>query len=441
MNKALQELRKKFTISTTLLAAAILFVLFGLFVGVIFVSMTATAYGTLDSVIDDFGGPADDIMGRRCFAFVYSPETGNANVPAVYIEEFAAYGETLSREIAEAAVATKEGKFTCGEMSFIVTSRTVSRDGVGASYTIYAVMDTTPDSRTLASVGMLSALIYLAAVAVTGLAAYLFSSRALAPVGEAFRKQRDLIANASHELKTPLTVISTNLSVMKSEPDSTVAENARWMDAIDAQIQRMNSLIVSMLQLSKMEHDSLPMVEVDFSEIAEGACLAFDAVCFEKGLTFESRISPDIRVMGDRDALDRLITGLLDNATKYCGGENKIGLDLTSDGKHAVLAVMNTGEAVSEEDAKHIFERFYRTDGARANRDGNSFGLGLAIAQATVLKHGGDIKCHGIAGRGTVFVVRIPLAKPDRKSRRRVRGEAPAALTGQVPGENEDTTD
>ena len=102
---------------------------------------------------------------------------------------------------------------------------------------------------------------------------------------------------------------------------------------------------------------------------------------------------------------------------------------------------MNTGEAVSEEDAKHIFERFYRTDGARANRDGNSFGLGLAIAQATVAMHGGDIKCHGIAGKGTVFVVRIPLAKPDRKSRRRVRGDAPAALTGKVPGENEDAAD
>ena len=95
-----------------------------------------------------------------------------------------------------------------------------------------------------------------------------------------------------------------------------------------------------------------------------------------------------------------MIASLIDNATKYCGEHGKIGLRLTADSKRARLSVMNTGEAVSEEDAKHVFDRFYRSDGARRNPDGNSFGLGLAIVKATVTAHGGTINCCGIEGKG-----------------------------------------
>ena len=255
------------------------------------------------------------------------------------------------------------------------------------------------------------------------------------------QKQRDLIANASHELKTPLTVIATNLAVMKSEPHSTIEENAKWMEAIEAQIKRMNGLITGMLQLSKMENVPLTLTDVDLSGITEGACLGFDAVCFEKGLRLVTKIAPGIRVMGDKDALDRLVASLLDNATKYCGPEGKIGLRLTADNRRARLCVINTGDPVSDEDAKHIFDRFYRSDGARSNPDNNSFGLGLAIARATVEAHGGTITCHGIADKGTVFEVMIPLAKTSaRKTDQRTVTPVSDSATDYT-AENDDDCD
>lgn len=411
MEKTLHKLRKKYTLSTTFLAGVILLLLFGAFFGMIVASMSVTANYTLDLMLENpaSGETVLDEMGRRCFLFSYDELIDQYIAPAQYSKQFAMYG-AYKEAIAREAMEVGDGVFSYENLGFRVRSRTL--DG---GVVVYAVLDTTSDVRTVASVGMLTAVVYLAAVLVSALASYLFSSRALAPVAEAFKKQRDLIANASHELKTPLTVISTNLSVMKSEPDSTVAENAKWIDAIEAQIQRMDGLIVNMLQLSKMEHTSLPMAEVDFSEVTEGACLLFDAVCFEKGISFLPDVKPGIRVLGDKDSLERLVTGLLDNATKYCGKEGRIGLSLTASSKRAKLIVINTGEVVSEEDAKHIFDRFYRSDGARANSSGNSFGLGLSIAQATVVAHGGTIKCRGIPDKGTVFEVELPLIRREKK--------------------------
>lgn len=436
MEKTLQQLRRKYTLSTTILSGVILLVLFGAFFGMIVVSMNLTVNYTLDEMLENplSGVPVRDEMGRRCFAFTYNDGADEVVALFSYSREFNSYG-TQKEKIAVAAMQTVEGDFESDGMLFYVRTATL-----GNGERLYAVVDITSDARSVASIGMLTAVVYIAAVAVSALASYLFSSRALAPVGEAFRKQRDLIANASHELKTPLTVIATNLSVMKSEPDSTIAENAKWMDAIESQIQRMDGLIVNMLQLSKMEHGAVAMSEVNLSEITEGACLLFDAVCFEKNIAFMPHIQPDVRITGEKDSLERLVAGLLDNATKYCGAEGKIGLSLTASGKKAKLSVANTGEVVSEEDAKHIFDRFYRSDGARANGSGNSFGLGLSIAQATVLAHGGTIKCRGIPDKGTVFEIEFPLLKQEKKKKRPTVAE-PAAERRTADRETAQLTD
>lgn len=408
MENVLKQLRMRFTVTSCLLAGLVLVLLLGAFLGILFASTELTSAQLLDNMLDSPDVYYEDEMGRRAFAFYYEKGSSSAEVFVAYRDVLSAYGDDAER-IVGSAVNVNDGKFRIGSMYFRVMSRSY-----GPGRTLYAVMDRTSDKQNLASTGILLAFIYVAAIIVIALISYIFSSRALSPVAESFKKQRDLIANASHELKTPLTIISTNLSVMKSEPDSTVADNAKWIDAIDAQIQRMNGLIVSMLQLSKMENAAVPKTELDFSEIAEGACLGFDAVCFEKGITLVSKIDPGIKVMGDRDALERLVTSLLDNATKYCGAHGKVGLRLYAD-KKVRMQVMNTGSALTEEDAKHVFDRFYRSDGARSNSDGKSFGLGLAIAQATVFAHGGNITCRGIEGKGTVFEVTLPLLKQNAR--------------------------
>lgn len=404
MDAIIKKLRLKFTMSTALLAGTILLVLAVSFCVSLYVSTEITAAATLDQILDNPTSKVTDDVGRKCFAFICGDDA-IASVPDVYMDEVTSYGQNMTGRILYAARAENDGKFTVDDNYFRVSSRRLA-DGK----TLYAIIDRTADHNTLAWAAMLMTLIYITALIVVVLFFYAFSSRTLAPVSESFKKQRDLIANASHELKTPLTVISTNLSVMKSEPQSTVEENAKWVETIDAQIQRMNGLIVNMLQLSKMENTELVKTELDFSEIVEGACLSFDAVCFEKGVSLISDITPDIHVSGDRDSLERLVSCLLDNATKYCGEDGKIGLKLTAD-KKVRLYVMNTGNVISDEDAKHVFDRFYRTDGARSNPDNNSFGLGLSIAQATAYAHGGEITCRGIENKGTVFMVSLPLLR------------------------------
>lgn len=404
MEASLKQLRIRFTASMGLLSGVLLLLLSVILCLAVFVSAELTSATILETMLDRPDDEVVDERGRPSFLFAVTAE-GNVTVMPAYADRLNIYGDNAD-EIIRSAVAQGDGKFSVDGMYF----RVRSQEGPMGTQ-IFAVIDRTSDRQNLVTVASLVVLIYITSLLVAVLFFYLYSSYALAPVAESMQKQRDLIANASHELKTPLTVIATNLAVMKSEPQSTIEENAKWMDAIEAQIKRMNGLIVSMLQLSKMENAPLNPVDVDLSEVTEGACLGFDALCFEKGLRLVTRIAPGIHVMGDRDALERMIASLIDNATKYCGEHGKIGLRLTADSKRARLSVMNTGEAVSEEDAKHVFDRFYRSDGARRNPDGNSFGLGLAIVKATVTAHGGTINCCGIEGKGTVFNITLPLAK------------------------------
>lgn len=419
MEASLKQLRIRFTVSTGLLSGVLLLVLLVILCVSLFASAELTASNVIDAILERPTQEIVDDMGRRCFAFWCTSSVVDGEVQyryqvlEPYSEQLGAYGDSTTSIIA-AAVGKQDGKFDVDGFYFRVGSRQITDNTA-----LYAVIDRTSDRQTMTYIAMIIVLIYVTALIVAVLFFYIYSSYALAPVEESFKKQRDLIANASHELKTPLTVISTNLAVMKSEPNSTVEDNAKWMAAIEAQISRMNGLIVNMLRLSKIENAAINLTDTDFSGLAEGACLGFDAVCFEKGLQLVTDIAPGIRVMGDKDSLERLITCLLDNATKYCGRNGKIGLRLGADSKKAHLAVMNTGEPISEEDAKHVFDRFYRADGARSNPDGNSFGLGLAIARATVTAHGGTITCRGIKDKGTVFEVALPLSKTSARKTRR----------------------
>ena len=297
MEASLKQLRIRFTASMGLLSGVLLLLLSVILCLAVFVSAELTSATILETMLDRPDDEVVDERGRPSFLFAVTAE-GNVTVMPAYADRLNIYGDNAD-EIIRSAVAQGDGKFSVDGMYF----RVRSQEGPMGTQ-VFAVIDRTSDRQNLVTVASLVVLIYITSLLVAVLFFYLYSSYALAPVAESMQKQRDLIANASHELKTPLTVIATNLAVMKSEPQSTIEENAKWMDAIEAQIKRMNGLIVSMLQLSKMENAPLNPVDVDLSEVTEGACLGFDALCFEKGLRLVTRIAPGIHVMGDRDALD-----------------------------------------------------------------------------------------------------------------------------------------
>ncbi len=399
--------RKKFTIRTTLLAALLLLILFGGFFIILGISKNVVIDTALDKALsspDDYNEHAPQML--RCF-FIFMD--GNNNT---IVSGDTSYLKDDKYKVVNKARETKDGRFMVGNFYF----KCACKDSSGG--VLIAVIDRTETHESTVDTAIQITLIYCVSVGLIALLAFLSSARLLQPVEESFKKQRDLITNASHELKTPLTVISTNLSVIKSEPQSTVEDNAKWIESIESQIARMQDLIQNMLELSKIEQTEPNLEELNLSVIAEGACLTFEVICFEKDVSLVSEIQDGVKVMGEKSALERLFAILLDNAIKYCNRGGKVGIHLSAEPKKVVLTVMNTGESISKEEAEHVFDRFYRTDGARKNEDKHSFGLGLSIAEATVKAHGGTISCHGVEDKGTVFKVTLPAVKEPKKSKK-----------------------
>ncbi len=397
----LKKQRLQFTFFMTAFAAAFLFVIMGGMFGLFCASSLIAEERALETSLQSKSIGTSIGPDPMCLTFCVGTPQDMAS------PDFSFYGEDATF-IIQKSILTSSGRFCYNNRYFVVES--VEYNGG----TFYAVYDRTSQHEAIMDRLLQTALLYAMAILLANLLSYLISAKTMQPVEEAITKQRDLIANASHELKTPLTIINTNLELVKSEPNLS-HEQAECISAIDAQLVRMQGLIQNMLELSKLENTEIEKSPVDFSKVVEGACLSFEVVCFEKNVPLLVDVQPNVVIEGEQASLERLVVILLDNAVKYCGENGKVGCRLMADNKKVTLSVKNTGEAISKEDAKHVFDRFYRTDGAREKKDNQSYGLGLSIASATVKAHGGTISCHGIEGKGTVFDVTIPLSKNKKK--------------------------
>lgn len=197
------------------------------------------------------------------------------------------------------------------------------------------------------------------------------------PIRESFIKQKQFISNASHELKTPLTIISANADVLKHNQNNT------WVDNISSQTERMEFLIQDLLTLAKMDEGKIPLSSVLFniSEVVVNDALAFDAVAFEKGKTLNLYVQPDIQYKGDVGSVKNVVNILLDNAVKHAKKGGEINVYLKKENGKISLTVYNTGSNVPESEQNKVFERFYRADNSRSRESGGS-GLGLSIAKS-----------------------------------------------------------
>lgn len=227
---------------------------------------------------------------------------------------------------------------------------------------------------------------------------------ATAPVEKSWKQQKQLVADMSHELKTPLTVISANADIVLANRDSTVAEQEKWLVYIRQETERMTKLINEMLYLAKHDDGRAEeeMVPFDLSEAAESCTLPFKSVCFENGVQFYTEIQPGLNMLGSPSAIKQVMMILLDNAVKYAGENGFVRFFLHADGDRVTLSVNNTGESIPPELIPHIFERFYRVDESRA-RDKGGYGLGLSIAKSIVDRHGGRITVKSDAETGSTF--------------------------------------
>ena len=270
-----------------------------------------------------------------------------------------------------------------------------------------AFADMSSERATLANLMKSCLLIGALCFAAFLLISWLLARWAVKPVETAWQQQRQFVADASHELKTPLTVIMTNAELLNS-PDFDENRRSQFAAHILTMSRQMRQLIEEMLDLARTDSGQANLVlsQVDLSKLVSDAVLPFEPVFFEAGLPLTTDIQEGITLRGSGQHLRQTVDILLDNARKYAAPSGEISVTLTRTGSRCRLAVSNPGPEISREDLKNIFKRFYRSDAAHTQR--GSYGLGLSIAQNIVLRHHGKIWAESKNGRNT-FYVELPV--------------------------------
>ena len=217
------------------------------------------------------------------------------------------------------------------------------------------------------------------------------------PIKEMLYKHKKFISDASHELKTPIAVISANADVLASKTD-----NDKFVKSIKSQAKRMSLLVTDMLTLAKMDETTFTPLKESFnlSDAVTESVLPFDAVAFENGKTLLSEIESGIDYVGDRESVKKVVNILLDNAVKYSSVGGTIKVTLAKN----VLTISNTGSDIKDIDSDKIFERFFRGDASRSRDTGGS-GLGLSIAKSIANANKWDIKAVSKFGESMTITI------------------------------------
>ncbi len=267
-------------------------------------------------------------------------------------------------------------------------------------------------SRTL-ELSMLSRMLILFVVLIVfGLACMAAISLLLAnwtvrPIALAWEKQKQFVADASHELKTPLAVISANTEVILANPYDTVTEQSKWLNYIKSETIRMSKLVTNLLTVARMDHNKQAerTVLLNFYELVSNVCLVFEPIIYENGKTLNTVLQRSVMLHGDEDNLKQLLSILLDNAVLHSTPCADITVTLSKDAQGKIrLAVANSAKDIPDEELAHLFDRFYRLDHEGSP---NGSGLGLSIARSIVRDMDGVLTAHSENGVVT-FVATFP---------------------------------
>lgn len=230
--------------------------------------------------------------------------------------------------------------------------------------------------------------------------------RTTKPIREAWERERRFVADASHELKTPLAIIAANTDAIMIGGDK---ENKEWVGYIKDEINRMNHLVSSLLALAKADDNivgSKTSARFDLSRSLDETITLYEAIVFERQIDLRQDIESGIIITNDENSIRSVISALFDNAVKYTNPSGFISVGLYQKKGAVELMIENSGEGILPVDLPHIFERFYRADKARENED-SSFGLGLSIVKSLLERIGGEIEVQSVPGQSTVFTIRI----------------------------------
>lgn len=277
----------------------------------------------------------------------------------------------------------------------------------GESFQLITLIDITDSQNTLKELLMTCILIGIVMLFIIFLISVYFAKRSVSPIEASYAKQKQFIADASHELKTPVASISANIDALKSNPNETIISQKKWIDYISLEVERMSTLVGDLLYLAKNENIEtvLETAPINLSESISDTILTMEAVAFEKGIHLTQNIKQSIMINGDKEKIQQVIKILLDNAIKYVDDKGLIEVSLKETKGQVIFTISNTGEGIAPEHLKKIFHRFYRVDPSRKH-DG-SYGLGLAIAKAIVDSMKGEISVKSVEGEFTSFTVKL----------------------------------
>lgn len=271
----------------------------------------------------------------------------------------------------------------------------------GAWRTVYVVDMKDESARfhstILQTLALLGISFLVLSVVVWGLSAKVFE-----PIKRILNKQKQFISDASHELKTPVSIISANTDVIATE------ENKTYTDSIKKQVERLNFLVNDLLTLARLDEGNVKTVKETFDLSGEvmQTVLPFDAVAFEKGKTLNCDIEENIVFEGAKDAVKQIVNILLDNAVKYSAAGGEIKVSLFKQGARIILSVFNDGSLIPESDSEKIFERFYRGDSSRARNLGGN-GLGLSIAKSLAVANKWTLEARSIFGKSMTITLTL----------------------------------
>lgn len=411
----IKKLRIKFVLINMTLVTLVLVIVFATLLIFNAKKYREDSIRTLEHVInDEKGGLKSGMNGIK------SPEDPPGNMNSVFVVSVSSDGtvaeiddsriavdESFAREAVAAALKHDEsfGMLQNIELRFLKKET--------AEGTRIAFEDCSREIDAVSSLVFAAIMIFIGGLAAFLLISLFLSKWALAPVEKAWHQQKQFIADASHELKTPLTVILANLGILSSHPGDTIQEQYRWVENTQMEASRMKQLLDSLLFLAKSDAARVPAKhrEFDLSNTLLSCILPFESLAFEQKVILEERVTPGIMMNGDESQMKQLVAILLDNGCKYAkeGGTVTVTLNKKSDRPdRVVLEVINTGEPIPQEDLEHIFERFYRSDKSRVRTKGG-YGLGLAIAKTIIESHKGRIQVDSSAESGTRFTVILPV--------------------------------
>jgi signal transduction histidine kinase len=294
-----------------------------------------------------------------------------------------------------------------GGIPFRVRTESVARGG--AVYIVQVVEETLDERRTLAA--LTTALIAVGALAVLGSigVGFVYAGRALVPIRDALRRQREFAADASHELRTPLAVIRASVELLERHPDARVDQVGDALVDLRAEVDHLTALVGDLLLLARTDSGVLELepVPMDLTAVAEEAVAAATPLAAQRSVRVVLDPVP-VPMTGDPLRLRQLVTILVDNAVAHSPAGRVVTVRTRMAGGWAQLEVDDEGAGIRPEDLPHLFDRFYRAPGAPTG----GTGLGLAIAAWIVERHGGTIGATDRPGGGARFTARLPLATP-----------------------------